>query len=64
MKDKSKDQSQRFEDLKNSSIDQVEDEELLREERGRKFRVHCRWQALENKLDIFTPIGREDSRTR
>jgi hypothetical protein len=30
------------------------DEELLREEQGRKFRVHCRWQAPENKLEIYS----------
>jgi hypothetical protein len=46
------------------SAGRAPDEELLREERGRKFRVHCRWQAPENKLDIFTPIGRADSRTQ
>jgi hypothetical protein len=30
------------------------DEELLREERGRKIRVHYRWQTPENKLDIYS----------
>jgi hypothetical protein len=30
------------------------DETLLREEQGRKFQVHCRWQAPENKLDIYS----------
>jgi hypothetical protein len=29
-------------------------EELLREEWGRKFQVHYRWQALENKLNIYS----------
>jgi hypothetical protein len=31
------------------------DEELLQEEQERKFRVHYRWQAPENKLDILLP---------
>jgi hypothetical protein len=30
------------------------DEGLLREERGRKFQVHCWWKAPENKLDIYS----------
>jgi hypothetical protein len=31
------------------------DEELFQEEeRGRKIRVHYRWQAPENKLDIYS----------
>jgi hypothetical protein len=30
------------------------DEELLREEQGRKIRVHYRWQAPENELDIYS----------
>jgi hypothetical protein len=31
------------------------DEELLQEEeRGRKIRVHYRWQAPENKVDIYS----------
>jgi hypothetical protein len=29
-------------------------EKIINEERGRKFRVHCRWQAPENKLDIYS----------
>jgi hypothetical protein len=29
-------------------------EKIINEERGRKFRVHCRWQAAENKLDIYS----------
>jgi hypothetical protein len=36
------------------SAGRAPDEELLREEHGRKFRVHCRWQAPENKLDIYS----------
>jgi hypothetical protein len=32
-------------------------EKIINEERGRKFRVHCRWQAPENKLDISLPSG-------
>jgi hypothetical protein len=39
------------------SAGRAPDEELLREERGRKFRVHYRWQAPENKLDISLPSG-------
>jgi hypothetical protein len=30
-------------------------EKIINEERGRKFRVHCRWHAPENKLDISLP---------
>jgi hypothetical protein len=29
-------------------------EKIINEERGRKIRVHCRWQAPENKLDIYS----------
>jgi hypothetical protein len=36
------------------SAGRAPDEELLREDQGRKFRVHCRWQAPENKLDIYS----------
>jgi hypothetical protein len=36
------------------SAGRAPDEELLREEQGRKIRVHCRWQAPENKLDIYS----------
>jgi hypothetical protein len=32
-------------------------EKVINEEQGRKFRVHCRWQAPENKLDISLPSG-------
>jgi hypothetical protein len=39
------------------SAGRAPDKELLREERGRKFRVHCQWQALENKLDITLSSG-------
>jgi hypothetical protein len=38
----------------NGSAGHAPDEELLQEERGRKFRVHYRWQAPENKLDIYS----------
>jgi ribosomal protein S4E len=34
-------------------------EKIINEERGRKFRVHCRWQAQENKLDISLPSGEQ-----
>jgi hypothetical protein len=36
------------------SAGRAPDKELLWEERGRKFQVHYRWQALENKLDIYS----------
>jgi hypothetical protein len=36
------------------SVGCAPDEELLWEERGRKFWVHCWWQAPENKLDIYS----------
>jgi hypothetical protein len=36
------------------SAGRAPNEELLREEQGRKFWVHCRWQAPENKLDIYS----------
>jgi hypothetical protein len=29
-------------------------EKIINKERGRKFRVHYRWQAPENKLDIYS----------
>jgi hypothetical protein len=29
-------------------------EKIINEERGRKFRVHCWWQAPENKLNIYS----------
>jgi hypothetical protein len=29
-------------------------EKIINEERGRKIRVHYRWQAPENKLDIYS----------
>jgi hypothetical protein len=29
-------------------------EKIINEEQGRKIRVHCRWQAPENKLDIYS----------
>jgi hypothetical protein len=29
-------------------------EKIINEERGRKIRVHCQWQAPENKLDIYS----------
>jgi hypothetical protein len=41
------------------SAGRAPDEELLQEERGRKFRVHCRWQAPENELDISLPSGEQ-----
>jgi hypothetical protein len=34
-------------------------EKVINEEQGRKFRVHCRWQAPENKLDISLPSGEQ-----
>jgi hypothetical protein len=34
-------------------------EKIINEERGRKFRVHCQWQAPENKLDISLPSGEQ-----
>jgi hypothetical protein len=36
------------------SAGRAPDEELLQEERERKFWVHCRWQAPENKLEIYS----------
>jgi hypothetical protein len=39
------------------SAGRAPDEELLREERGRKIRVHYQCQAPENKLDISLPSG-------
>jgi hypothetical protein len=36
------------------SAGRAPDEELLRKGRGRKFRVHCRWQAPENELNIYS----------
>jgi hypothetical protein len=36
------------------SAGRAPDEELLQEERRRKFRVHCRWQAPENELNIYS----------
>jgi hypothetical protein len=36
------------------SAGRAPDEELLWEERGRKFRVHYQWQAPENKIDIYS----------
>jgi hypothetical protein len=42
----------------NGSAGRAPDEELLREDKGIKFRVHCRWQAPENKLDIYSHRGR------
>jgi hypothetical protein len=36
------------------STGRAPDKELLQEERERKFRVHYQWQALENKLDIYS----------
>jgi hypothetical protein len=41
------------------SAGRAPDEELLQEERGRKIRVHCWWQAPENKLDISLPSGEQ-----
>jgi hypothetical protein len=35
-------------------FEKIINEELFREEGGRKFWVHYRWQALENKLDIYS----------
>jgi hypothetical protein len=29
-------------------------EKVINKEQGRKIRVHCRWQAPENKLDIYS----------
>jgi hypothetical protein len=29
-------------------------EKIINEERGKQIRVHCRWQAPENKLDIYS----------
>jgi hypothetical protein len=34
-------------------------EKIINEERGRKFQVHCQWQAPENKLDISLPSGEQ-----
>jgi hypothetical protein len=34
-------------------------EKMINKGRGRKFRVHCRWQAPENKLDISLPSGEQ-----
>jgi hypothetical protein len=36
------------------SAGRAHDEKLFREEQGRKFWVHCRWQVPENKLDIYS----------
>jgi hypothetical protein len=41
------------------SAGRAPEKELLREEQGRKFCVHCRWQAPENKLDISLPSGEQ-----
>jgi hypothetical protein len=32
-------------------------EKIINEERGKKIRVHYRWQAPENKLNISLPSG-------
>jgi hypothetical protein len=34
-------------------------EKIINEAQGRKFWVHCRWQAPENKLDISLPSGEQ-----
>jgi hypothetical protein len=39
------------------SAGRAPDEEFLQEKRRRKFRVHCRWQTLENKLNISLSSG-------
>jgi hypothetical protein len=39
-------------------------EKIINEEQGRKFRVHCRWQAPENQLDISLPSGEHISRSQ
>jgi hypothetical protein len=41
------------------SAGRAPDKELFWEERGIKFWVHYRWQALENKHDISLPSGEQ-----